>query len=69
MDSIKTESKMIKIKLDIFLTARILKTNFWNLLSEKKFSCLRNVALQLHTYFRSTYVCETALSHIKFNKI
>lgn len=59
MDSIKTESKMIKIKSDIFLTAQNSENNFWNLLNKKKFFCLRNVALQLHTYFGSTYACET----------
>jgi len=63
MDSTKFESEIINIKSDIFLKARGSETNFWNLLSEKKYPCLRNLALQLHTYFGSAYLCKTAFSH------
>lgn len=30
--------------------------------------CLRNVAMQLHSYFGSTYLCEIAISYIKVIK-
>ncbi|XP_008187344.1 SCAN domain-containing protein 3-like [Acyrthosiphon pisum] len=68
MDSTKFESEIIKIKSDIFLKARGSETNFWNLLSEEKYPGLRNVALQLLSYFGSTYLCETAFSHMKMIK-
>jgi hypothetical protein len=68
MDSTKFESEIIKIKSDIFLKARGSETNFWNLLSEEKYPDFRNVALQLHSYFGSTYLCETAFSHMKMIK-
>ncbi|XP_025193648.1 EPM2A-interacting protein 1-like [Melanaphis sacchari] len=68
MDSTKFESEIIKIKSDIFLKARGSETKFWNLLSEEKYPGLRNVALQIHSYFGSTYLCETAFSHMKMIK-
>jgi len=68
MDSTKFESEIIKTKSDIFLKARGSDTNFWNLLSEEKYPGFRNVALQLHSYFGSTYLCETAFSHMKMIK-
>ncbi|XP_060881571.1 EPM2A-interacting protein 1-like [Metopolophium dirhodum] len=68
IDSTKFESEIIKIKSDIFLKARGSETNFWNLLSEEKYPSLRNVTLQLHTYFGSIYLCKTAFSHMKMIK-
>uniref|UniRef100_A0A2S2QTL8 EPM2A-interacting protein 1 n=1 Tax=Sipha flava TaxID=143950 RepID=A0A2S2QTL8_9HEMI len=68
MESTKFESEIIKIKSTLFLKARGYETNFWSLLSEEKYPGLRNVALQLHTYFGSTYLCETAFSHMKMIK-
>ncbi|XP_026816124.1 general transcription factor II-I repeat domain-containing protein 2A-like [Rhopalosiphum maidis] len=53
---------------NIFLKARGSETNFWNLLSEEKYPGFRNVALQLHSYFGSTYLCETEFSHMKMIK-
>jgi len=68
MDYIKIESEIIKIKSDIFLKARGSEKQFLNLRNEKKYSCFKNVALQLYTYFGFTYMCETAFSHMKIIK-
>jgi len=46
----------------------VLENFFWNLFSEVKYTYLRNVALQLHTYFGSTCLHETAISHMEFIK-
>ncbi|XP_068121767.1 general transcription factor II-I repeat domain-containing protein 2A-like [Hyperolius riggenbachi] len=63
----KVEDEMLTLQADIELKSRA-TGKFWNLLMEEKYPHLRKCAISLTALFGSTYLCESAFSHMKIVK-
>ncbi|CAH2297031.1 general transcription factor II-I repeat domain-containing 2A [Pelobates cultripes] len=71
LDNSAVESEILTLQNDIEMESRATpgkKGDFWNLLMEQKYPNLRRWALNLTALFGSTYLCETAFSHMKIIK-
>nr|XP_055065219.1 general transcription factor II-I repeat domain-containing protein 2A-like [Misgurnus anguillicaudatus] len=68
------EDEILTLQNDIEIKARSTSAQpgehvvFWNLLAEEKYPNLRRCALNLTALFGSTYLCESAFSHMKIIK-
>ena len=61
------EDEILKLQADIQLKSRA-HGQFWNLLTEEKYPNMRKCATSLTALFGSTYLCESAFSHMKIIK-
>lgn len=68
LDLVSVENEVLKVMSDIQLKARATDNKFWACLSEEKYPCLKQIALQLTALFGSTYLCESAFSEMKIIK-
>lgn len=74
LESSAVEDEILTLQNDIELKARSTAAQpgehgvFWNLLTEQKYPNLRRCALNLTALFGSTYLCESAFSHMKIIK-
>jgi hypothetical protein len=62
------ELEILDLKNDIVLQSYATDANFWNLVDELKFPCLRSVAYKVKACFSSTYLCESLFSTINVIK-
>lgn len=65
------ENEILRLQNDIEIKSRArpgMHGEFWNLLLEQKYPNLRRCALNLTALFGSTYLCESAFSHMKIIK-
>lgn len=67
LNSSGVEDEILSLQADIELKARA-HGHFWNLLTEKKYPNMRKCATSLTALFGSTYLCESAFSHMKIIK-
>ena len=67
LNSSAVEDEMLKLQTDIELKSRS-HAQFWNLLTEEKYPNMRKCAISLTALFGSTYLCESAFSHMKMIK-
>ncbi|CAG5012506.1 unnamed protein product [Parnassius apollo] len=68
MECTALEDEMLKIILDINLKARAGNSHsysYWSSISEIKYPFMKQIALQITAFFASTYLCESAFSHMK----
>ena len=74
MESSAVENEIITLQNDIVVKAKSTSAQpgehitFWELLLEEKYPNLRRCALNLTALFGSTYLCESAFSHMKYIK-
>lgn len=71
LDCSAVENEILTLQNDIEIKSRAtpgMNREFWNLLLEQKYPNLRRCALNLTALFGSTYLCESAFSHMKFIK-
>lgn len=68
MEITSIENEVLQMISDIHLKSRATDAKFWSLISEEKYPCLKEVALQLTGLFASTYLCEAAFSEMKIIK-
>lgn len=68
MEMSSIQGEILQIISDIHLKARANESNFWSFISEDKYPCLKEIALQLTALFGSTYLCESAFSEMKIIK-
>ena len=72
LDSSAVEDEIIKLQNDIEIKSRATqlgtKGEFWELLMSEKYPNLRRCAMNITALFGSTYLCESAFSHMKFIK-
>ena len=72
LDGSAVENEILTLTNDIELKARAtpgISGEFWNLLLEEKYPSLRQCALNMSSLFGSTYLCESAFSHMKIIKL
>lgn len=62
------EDEILSLQADIQLKSRANAGQFWNLLTEEKYPNMRKCAASLTAFFGSTYLCESAFSHMKIIK-
>ncbi|KAL7402366.1 hypothetical protein ABVT39_013901 [Epinephelus coioides] len=67
LNSSGVEDEILTLQVDIQLKARA-HGQFWNLLTEDKYPNIRKCATFLTALFGSTYLCESAFSHMKIIK-
>ncbi|KAL2087224.1 hypothetical protein ACEWY4_018283 [Coilia grayii] len=67
MNAPAVEDEMLTLQSDIRLKSRA-HGQFWNLLTEEKYPNMRKCATSLTALFGSTYMCDSAFSHIKIIK-
>ena len=67
MNASAVEDEMLTLQSDIRLKSRA-HGQFWNLLTEEKYPNMRKCATSLTVLFGSTYMCDSAFSHIKIIK-
>lgn len=71
LDTTIAETEILTLQNDIQLKSRAtteMKEEFWELLLEEKYPNIRRCALNLSALFGSTYLCESAFSHMKIIK-
>ncbi|XP_060799461.1 zinc finger BED domain-containing protein 5-like [Neoarius graeffei] len=71
LDSSAVENEILTLQNDIEIKCRAtpgITGEFWNLLLEEKYPNLRQCALNMTSLFGSTYLCESAFSHMKIIK-
>ena len=74
LESSALEDEILTLQNNIEIKARSTSAQpgehavFWNLLVEEKYPNLRRCSLNLTALFGSTYLCESAFSHIKIIK-
>ena len=72
LDSSSVEDEIITLQNDIEIKSRATKQGtkgeFWGLLMPEKYPNLRKCAMKITALFGSTYLCESAFSHMKFIK-
>ena len=71
LDGSAVENEILTLTNDIELKARAtpgISGEFWNLLLEEKYPSLRQCTLNMSSLFGSTYLCESAFSHMKIIK-
>lgn len=71
LDSCAVENEILTLKNDIELKSRAtpdMNVQFWNLMQKEKYPNLRQTAENLTALFGSTYLCESAFSHMKIIK-
>ncbi|XP_075768584.1 general transcription factor II-I repeat domain-containing protein 2A-like [Pelodiscus sinensis] len=64
----EVELEILDLQNDIVLKSCATDENFWNLIDQKKFPALKNVAYKIKSYFGSTYLCEVLFSTMNFIK-
>ncbi|XP_066495938.1 general transcription factor II-I repeat domain-containing protein 2B-like [Tiliqua scincoides] len=62
------ENEILTLKNDIFLKTHAEQESFWKLVPRDKFLNLRRCSEAVHSCFGSTYLCESAFSHLKMTK-
>ena len=67
LNSSGVEDEIFTLQADIELKSRA-HGQFWNLLAEGKYPNMRKCATSLTAFFGSTYLCESAFSHMKIIK-
>uniref|UniRef100_A0A096MF30 HAT C-terminal dimerisation domain-containing protein n=1 Tax=Poecilia formosa TaxID=48698 RepID=A0A096MF30_POEFO len=67
LNSSGVENEILTLQADIELKSRA-HGQFWNLLTEGKYPNMRKCATSLTALFGSTYLCESAFSHMKIIK-
>uniref|UniRef100_A0AAQ4S2T7 HAT C-terminal dimerisation domain-containing protein n=1 Tax=Gasterosteus aculeatus aculeatus TaxID=481459 RepID=A0AAQ4S2T7_GASAC len=67
LNSSGVEDEIFTLQADIELKSRA-HGQFWNLLAEEKYPNMRKCATSLTAFFGSTYLCESAFSHMKIIK-
>ncbi|XP_061820631.1 general transcription factor II-I repeat domain-containing protein 2-like [Nerophis lumbriciformis] len=67
LNSSGVEDEILTLQADIELKSRA-HGQFWNLLTEVKYPNIRKCATSLTALFGSTYLCESAFSHMKIIK-
>ena len=67
MSSSGVEDEILTLHANIELKSRA-HGQFWNLLTEVKYLNMRKCATSLTALFGSTYLCESAFSHVKIVK-
>lgn len=67
LNSSGVEDEILKLQADIELKPRA-HGQFWNLLTGVKYPNMRKCATYLTALFGSTYLCESAFSHMKIIK-
>ena len=67
LNSSGVEDEIMTLQADIQLKSRA-HGEFWNLLTEEKYPNVRKCATSLTALFCSTYLCESAFSHMKIIK-
>ena len=67
LSSAEVEDEILTLQADINLKARA-NEQFWSLLTEEKYPNMRKCATSLTAMFGSTYLCESAFSHMKIIK-
>ncbi|XP_051259245.1 general transcription factor II-I repeat domain-containing protein 2-like [Dicentrarchus labrax] len=67
LNSSGVEDEILTLQADIELKSRA-HGQFWNLLTEEKYPNMRKCATSLTALFSSTYLCESAFSHMKIIK-
>lgn len=67
LNSSGVEDEILTLQADIELKSRA-HGQFWNLLTEEKYPNMRKCATFLTALFGSTYLCESAFSHMKIIK-
>jgi len=68
MDIPVLEMEIITLQNDIFIKSRSSEQYVWKYLSEDKYSNLKKCFGNLVAFFGSTYLCESAFSHMKIIK-
>ncbi|XP_049331881.1 zinc finger BED domain-containing protein 5-like [Astyanax mexicanus] len=71
LDASAVENEILTLQNDIEIKSRAthgISDEFWNLLLKEKYPSLRQCALNMTSLFRSTYLCESAFSHMKIIK-
>lgn len=71
LDTSAVENEILVLQNDIEIKSRAtlgISGEFWNLLQEDKYPSLRQCALNVTALFGSTYLCESAFSHMKIIK-
>ncbi|KAK1903952.1 General transcription factor II-I repeat domain containing protein 2A [Dissostichus eleginoides] len=68
LNSSGVEDEILTLQADIQLKARAHGQQLWNLLTEEKYPNMRTCATFLTALFGSTYLCESAFSHMKMIK-
>lgn len=67
LSSAEVEDEILSLQADINLKSRA-NEQFWSLLTEEKYPNMRKCATSLTAMFGSTYLCESAFSHVKIIK-
>ena len=67
LNSDKVEEEILTLQTDIQLKSRA-HGQFWDLLTEEKYPSMRKCAITLTALFGSTYLCESAFSHMEIIK-
>ncbi|KAL7870465.1 hypothetical protein SRHO_G00079620 [Serrasalmus rhombeus] len=67
LNSSGVEDEILTLQANIELKSRA-HGQFWNLLTEEKYPNMRKCATSLTALFGSTYLCESAFSHMKIIK-
>lgn len=67
LSSAEVEDEILTLQADINLKSRA-NEQFWSLLTEEKYPNMRKCATSLTAMFGSTYLCESAFSHMKIIK-
>ncbi|CDQ80348.1 unnamed protein product [Oncorhynchus mykiss] len=71
LDTTIAETEIVNLQNDIQLKSRAtteVKEEIWELLLEEKYPNIRRCALNLSALFGSTFLCESAFSHMKIMK-
>ena len=64
----EVESELLKLQNGIQIKSMAAEGSFWNLLIEEKYPSIRKCVMYLTAFFGSTYLCESAFSHMKLIK-
>ena len=64
----EVESELLKLQNDIQIKSMAIEGSFWNLLIEEKYPNIRKCVMYLTAFFGSTYLCESAFSHMRLIK-
>ena len=67
LNSSEVEDEILTLQADIQLKSRA-HGQLWNLITEEKYPNVRTCATSLTALFGSTYLCESAFSHMKIIK-
>lgn len=68
LDAGQVEIEILTLQNDLHLKAHQSAPNFWCLVDKEKYSCVSTAAMKIACFFGSTYLCESAFSHMNFIK-